>query len=76
MASPTRWHAPSRPSPTGATMAARGYRLDAVGPEYRLYLLTLADSAQEAATLALGTCRSPSIATALLAALMAQERER
>ena len=57
-------------------MAARGYRLDAVGPEYRLYLLTLADSAQEAATLALGTCRSPSVATALLAALTAQERER
>ncbi|WP_306132237.1 hypothetical protein [Roseivivax marinus] len=54
-------------------MKARGVRMDKVGPEYRLYLLTLADGCQEAVTLALGTCRSPSVALALLAALTAQE---
>ncbi|SDY53868.1 hypothetical protein [Citreimonas salinaria] len=57
-------------------MTVRGYRLDAVGLEYQLYLVRLADGCQEAATLALGTCRSPSIALALLAALTAQEGRR
>ena len=57
-------------------MAAKGYRLDAIGPEFRLYLLTVADGCQEAATLALGTCRSPSIALALLAALSKQKGPR
>ena len=76
MASLKRWRGLSLLLPMGADMAAKGYRLDAVGPEYRLYLLTVADAYQEAATLALGTCRSPSVATALLAALSVQERNR